>query len=375
MAGPDRQGQAQPGPSAGTRLAVARCAARAGGAMTGRLAAAHGSPSRTLVLPAKDFADGARDPERLLAELGRVREDLVRAGLREITKIALIGPSSRPGHQLDYRFVQVLPGTDPGFELRGSCGHSILAACSVAGRSGELPPLRTGQRIRVNVLNNGDSVECAVEETGGDRERLSASFLLSPAIPLRDLLLFGSPVTELPYRGGTVEVTGASMGNPYVFVRAADFGVRGPDELFAAGEALFAALSEVRRTAQAALGWPPGVFPKIAALLPLGPGRLAARAISVPSWHPTLALTGAVCLAAAARVPGSLPRQLAGADGADWVDGADGTDGGEQPLRVRTPGRWASVTARTAPLAPLAPRGGCAPGRGGGQPRAAAGGL
>ncbi|GAA1332675.1 hypothetical protein GCM10009660_07490 [Catellatospora bangladeshensis] len=55
------------------------------------------------------------------------------------------------------------------------------------------------------------------------------------------------------------------------------------------------------------LGWPPGVFPKIAALMPDEGGAVAARAVSVPSWHPTLALTGAVCVAAAAAIPGTVP--------------------------------------------------------------------
>ncbi|MEU8708602.1 hypothetical protein [Streptomyces sp. NPDC048565] len=307
--------------------------------MVGHLATAHGSPSATLVLPAKNLADESEDPEFLLSELAHIRDGLLRAGRGDITKIALIGPSSRPDHELDYRFVQMLPGPEPAFELRGSCGHSILAACSAASRSGELPPLHSGQRIRVNVLNNGDSVECSVEATGNGQERLSASFLLRPPVPLGDLLLFGSPRTELPHRDAVVEVTAASMGNPYVFVRAADFGVCGPEDLFADDYALFSALSEVRRTAQDALGWPSGVFPKIAALLPLGPGSLAARAISVPSWHPTLALTGAVCLAAATCVPGTLPHQLAGAG-----------NGGH--LRVRTPGRWATVTTRTEGAVP-----------------------
>ncbi|QTR06025.1 hypothetical protein J7S33_06940 [Saccharothrix algeriensis] len=36
-------------------------------------------------------------------------------------------------------------------------------------------------------------------------------------------------------------------------------------------------------------------------------GAVAARAVSVPSWHPTLALTGAVCVAAAAAIPGTVP--------------------------------------------------------------------
>ncbi|MFC8514737.1 PrpF domain-containing protein [Streptomyces sp. NPDC057257] len=136
-----------------------------------------------------------------------------------------------------------------------------------------------------------------------------------------------------------VALTIASMGNPYVFVGARDLGVHGTDALFADDPALYAEMSEIRRTAQAALGWRPGVFPKIAALLPLRPGQLAVRAISVPSWHPTLALTGAVCLAATACVPGTVPSQNAA--------------GAARVLRVRTPGRWTAVEARVTCAGPV----------------------
>jgi 2-methylaconitate cis-trans-isomerase PrpF len=303
--------------------------------MIGHLALAEGSPSTTLVLPADTLpADG----DALLAELDRIRHTLVAEGRADVTKIALIGASDRPGHDLDYRFVQVVPGADPVFELRGSCGHSILASCAVALRERRLVPAGDARRVRVNVLNNGDSVECTVGPATGERASVGAVFRLRPPVPLSDLLLLGTPVTELPHRGGSMAVTVASMGNPYVFVGARDLGVHGTDALFADDPALYAVLSEIRRTAQAALGWRPGVFPKIAALLPLRPGQLAVRAISVPSWHPTLALTGAVCLAATARVPGTVPSRTAG--------------GAARLLRVRTPGRWTTVEARVTDVGP-----------------------
>ncbi|GGP76106.1 acyl-CoA dehydrogenase family protein [Streptomyces abikoensis] len=68
---------------------------------------------------------------------------------------------------------------------------------------------------------------------------------------------------------------------------------------------------EIRRAAIEPLGWSKdSVFPKIAAVGAYQPGRLATRAISVPSWHPTLALTGATCLAAATTIPGTVPARL-----------------------------------------------------------------
>jgi len=47
----------------------------------------------------------------------------------------------------------------------------------------------------------------------------------------------------------------------------------------------------------------------------------------VPSWHPTIALTGAVCLGAARRIRGTIPFRLAG-----------GETRRTAPLRIRTAG-------------------------------------
>jgi 2-methylaconitate cis-trans-isomerase PrpF len=66
-------------------------------------------------------------------------------------------------------------------------------------------------------------------------------------------------------------------------------------------------------------------------------GRVAVRAISVPSWHPTLALTGAACLGTAASIAGTVP----------WlaVKQAGITPGGL--IDIVTPGGSTSVRATT----------------------------
>jgi hypothetical protein len=122
----------------------------------------------------------------------------------------------------------------------------------------------------------------------------------------------GEPRTPVPIDGGSIEVSLMSIGNPYSFVDARTLGITTAQQLFDADGALFELLSRIRAGVTRLLGWPDsGSFPKIAALLPAGPGRIAVRAISVPSWHPTIALTGAICLAAAVRVPRTVPWQLA----------------------------------------------------------------
>ncbi|MGH3975125.1 MAG: PrpF domain-containing protein, partial [Pseudonocardiaceae bacterium] len=158
--------------------------------------------------------------------------------------------------------------------------------------------------------NNGDTVVCGVDAASADEAHFTVRFHRHQQPRLSDLLLFGEPVTDLDYPGGRVRISGVSIGNPYVFVDAADLGRPSPAELFADDQELFTTLGAVRRAAEQRLGWPAGTFPKVAALLPDVNGTVAARAISVPSWHPTLALTGVTCLAVASVISGTVPSAL-----------------------------------------------------------------
>ncbi|MBC3840264.1 hypothetical protein GXW82_08805 [Streptacidiphilus sp. 4-A2] len=280
--------------------------------MRGHLAYAEGSPSTTLVLSAADLPSHV---EELPQALRPVRRWLADNGLGALTKIALIAPSDTVEPGIAYRFVQLLPGKDPGIELRGSCGHSILSALIAAARYGWVPRLGVGRSYQVDVLNNGDRVACEIEGTAASGFTIGAHFLRTPPVSAREMLPTGEGTTLVA--GGTpgappLPVSIVSAGNPYVFVDGADLGVRGADQLFADDPALFETMSSLRRQVAHLLGWPlEGAFPKIAAVLREGAGHVAVRAISVPSWHPTVAITGAVCTAGGR----GHPRHHTGADG------------------------------------------------------------
>ncbi|MEV6022810.1 PrpF domain-containing protein [Streptomyces sp. NPDC052036] len=301
---------------------------RAGAA---HLVRAEGAPCPTLVIDADRLPDG--DAE-LLQGLAGIRDGLDPATRQTVLKNAVVRPSAHPLFDLDYYFVQSLPGGRGRFDTRGSCGHSILAAVEAAARDGMIPPLEPGRRVRVNVLNNGDHVVCEVDETGPDRTRFTAHFLCTPARPVDDLLVTGEPVTHVPVDGRRIPVSLVDMGNPYVFVGAGDLGVRDTRELFTAGDELFGLLGRVRLAVCEQMGWDSsGAFPKVAALLPGPDGELAVRAVSVPSWHPTLALTGAICLGTAVGIEGTVPFSLARAAGHESGLVRLRTPGG--PLRAR----------------------------------------
>jgi 2-methylaconitate cis-trans-isomerase PrpF len=303
--------------------------------MIGHLAYAEGSPCPTLVLDARYLP---RDDRPLLAALTETRRWLAAAGGAHVLKIALVEPSPHPLFDLDYRFVQALPEHVDRFDLLGSCGHSILSSITAAAHTGLVSRLGPGTRNRVNVLNNGDHLVCEVDEVHSEQVEFTVHFIHNPPKPVDRLLLTGEPRTELVVADRRVTMSLVSAGNPYVFVDAASAGVSTRDELFADDPALMAWLLRIRAAAAAHLGWPPeSVFPKIAVVLPDEYGCLATRAISVPSWHPTIALTGAACLGAATAIEGTVP----------WLAARETVGRVDSKIGITTPGGTCRVTAAT----------------------------
>ncbi|MGW1777071.1 PrpF domain-containing protein [Streptomyces sp. NPDC002104] len=322
--------------------------------MIGHLAYAAGSPCPTFVL---DAARLPREEGALLLHLAEARRYLASAGGAHVLKIALVEPSTHPMFDLDYRFVQALPGAPDRFDLRGSCGHSILSAVVAAARSGMLERLVPGVRIRVNVLNNGDGVVCEVDRVEREEVRFTVTFVQPRPVPFARLLPTGEPRTALDAGGERFEVSLVASANTYAFIDARTLAIPDTAALFGAGDELLARLEHIRAAAARRLGWDPdGVFPKIAAILPGADGSLSARAVTVPGWHPTIALTGAVCLGTAVRVPHTVPwriaRELGASDGlvdivtsggrtaVSAVTAAPGAGGGDGALL------WASVARK-----------------------------
>ncbi|MFJ9029456.1 PrpF domain-containing protein [Streptomyces sp. NPDC102274] len=285
-----------------------------------------GAPCPTLVI------DRDRLPRGSLAlrdELIALRRWLHRTGRGEIGKIALYGASHDPAHDLDYRFVQSLSG---GFDFRTGCGHSLLACVVATGRPGP---------VRVRALTTNDTVVCEPEPGGG-----AYTVRLNRPAPARPLLPTGRPVDSVD----GLRVSLVDFGNPYVFVDTADLGLPAPGDLRSAEGDVLDRLLRVRARAARLLGLPAhGALPKIAAVAAYGAGGLTVRAVTTTGWHPSLALTGAACLTAAATVPGTVPHRLAGH--------GRGAAPGPYTLRVDTPGGPVSASAHASAAAPADAKG------------------
>ena len=275
-------------------------------------------------------------------------------GSQSVTsKVAILQKSARPDADVDYTFAQVSVDK-PLVSYKGNCGNISSGVGPFAIEKG-LVEAQDGQTsVRIFNTNTGKVIVSDVQTPGGAVE-YSGDFAIAgvpgTASPIKlkfvepagtlghGLLPTGNAVDTLDVPGfGPVQVSIVDAANPLVFVKAADLGLRGdelPDELDA-DPAKLDLLEKVRGMAAVKLGliedytrsaWDTPGIPKMTfvsepAAYTAANGReikqsdidLRSRMMSMQKTHPSYAMTGAMCTAAAAVVPGSIVQQVLSPD-------------------------------------------------------------
>lgn len=323
-------------------------ARRAGDQLAVRCVWMRGGTSRGAFLRVEDLpADAAARDRVILAIYGSpdVRQIDGLGGADPLTsKVAVIGPPSRPDADVDYVFGQVRIA-EPLVDYRGTCGNLLAAVGSFAIDEGVIPATEPLTRVRIHDVNLRTLVvaevpvlagrartagDAAVPGVPGTGAPIKLDFSASGPTLRRGLLPTGSPVDELAgadgrrYRASLVDA-----GNPAVFVLAADFGLD-PDALVASryDAALMRRLEELRGAAAVRLGLVADAtraaaesptIPKIYLVHPradyttpagrrIGRDRvdLVARGLAMQRLHLAYAATVGIATAAAAHVPGTV---------------------------------------------------------------------
>ncbi|WBP85081.1 PrpF domain-containing protein [Kitasatospora cathayae] len=306
--------------------------------MIGHFAQAVGAPCPTLVLDAAQLPD---DERWLRPVLAGIRRALAVSGAGHVLKFALASPSAVPGFHLDYRFVQGLPGGADRLDFTASCGHSALAVTAVAEEQGWLPPMRPGSRARLRSTGGGPALVCRLDGVRGGHREFTLQFEPAPAASATDLLPTGRPLDLVTTARGRYPASLVSLGNPYVFLDATALHLADRHRLFAADASTLRTLEAIRTTAAERLGRPAhGGLPKIALVGAAEPDGLPVRAVTAGGWHPSVALTGAICLAGAIAVPGTVPHRLARTEGAAGTAVRLLTPAGPTVVTVHATGVW-----------------------------------
>ena len=270
-------------------------------------------------------------------------------GAQSVTsKVAIVGKSDRPDADVNYTFAQVSVDK-PLVSYKGNCGNISSGVGPFAIEKGLVAAGEGTTSVRIYNTNTDKVIEAVIctrdgsVEYGGDYEIAGVPGtaapvklkFLDPAGTLgKGLLPTGNAVDVLEVPGfGPVEVSIVDAANPLVFVRARDLGLTAkelPAELDADGEKL-ALLETVRGLAAVKLGltgdytrsaWDSPGIPKMTFVAGADSYRssdgreikgdeidLLSHMMSMQKTHPSYAMTGAMCTAAAAVIPGTIVQQ------------------------------------------------------------------
>lgn len=306
-----------------------------------------GGTSKALVFREGDLPPGRADRDAIfLAAMGVPDPngrnlDGMGGGLSSLNKVCIVGPPSRSDADVDYTFVQLEPDTT-AVDYGGNCGNMssaigpfALEEGLVAAPEGEEAAIvihntNTGKLIRARFPVEGGLLapdgDFTLDGVAGTAAPVRLEFLEPGGAKTGRLLPTGNAVDMLDIPGQLIEASLVDAANPCVFVRAADVGKTGT-ELPAQLEAdagWLAAMEKIRRAGAIAMGLAESAaIPKVAMLAaphaaPLLSGSvlaasahdIAVRMISVGQPHRAVPITGAVCLAVACRVPGTIAHAL-----------------------------------------------------------------
>ncbi len=275
-------------------------------------------------------------------------------GISSLSKICVIGPPTRSDADIDYTFAQVLP-REPRVDYSGNCGNMSSAVGSFAVDEGLVHAEDGEALVRVHNTNTRKIIHARFEVrnsiavvegdlripgVAGSGAPIRLDFFEPGGASTGRLLPSGRALDKLDVAGvGSVEVSMVDAANACVFVAAVELGLRGtemPEELDT-DTLLLEKLAKIRRHASVAMGIAQDdaaaraktMIPFIAfvsepqAAQTLGGEMIAendadltVRMISNGQPHRALPLTGSLCTAVAACLPGSLPHRMRRGEGA-----------------------------------------------------------
>jgi 2-methylaconitate cis-trans-isomerase PrpF len=277
------------------------------------------------------------------------------------SKVVVVAPSTRVDADVSYWFAQI--GVDtPIVDWDGNCGNLTTAVGPFAVNEGLVPAVEPETTVRLYNENTGVVIVSRFQVRDG--AAAVAGDLRIPGVPspgapvvtdylnpaggvLGAALPAGAPVSTVTSGGQDYTVSLLDVTHPMAFVAGSAFGLKLAGQTAAElnkDTALLARLEELRGRCSALVGavtsWQDAaqqapVVPKIVLLDTPGPddqeADIVAVGVSMGKIHHALPMTAALCLGAAAAIPGTVANAM--------------RRPGAGPLRIRHPKGVVVVTA------------------------------
>jgi 2-methylaconitate cis-trans-isomerase PrpF len=292
-------------------------------------------------------ADIAARDRMLLAVMGSpdLRQIDGLGGADTLTsKVAIVSPSSREGVDVDYLFAQVdipraIVDTGP------SCGNMLSGVGPFAIETGMVKATDGTTSVAIFDVNTDSRIEAVVQTPGGvvnysgdtaidGVPGTAAPVLLNfmDAVGAKSGVMLPSGHALEVING--IEVSCLDVAMPMVMMRAADLGLTGYEgraEIDGNKEVL-ARIEAIRMEAGRRMGFgdvSESVMPKVGLLSrPRGTGAITSRYLTPHKLHAAHAVTGAVCVATACLLEGSVAYPLATRPGGNpctiWIEHPSG---------------------------------------------------
>lgn len=261
----------------------------------------------------------------LVAALGAgqaLNIDGIGGGNAVTTKVAMLSVSEDDWADIDYFFAQVSVD-EKLVDFKPTCGNILSGVGPAAIEMGLLQPNGDETEIRIRAVNTGARVVAKVQTPSGelvyegDAEIAGVPGHSAP-VQLSFMGVVGSatgaflPTGKLRDTVQGIELTCMDVAMPMAIARAADFGLTGYEsaEELDANRAFFDRMEAVRIEAGKLMGMgdvSKSVTPKFGLMAPAREGgTLAVRYFMPWKTHPTMAVTGAQCMASCALTPGTM---------------------------------------------------------------------
>ena len=243
------------------------------------------------------------------------------------SKVAVIGPATHPDADVDYLFLQVVVN-EPRVDASQNCGNMLAGVAPFAIENGLVPVTGDRTRVRIHMVNTQSIAVAEIQTPDGVVQydgNASIDGVPGTAAPvLLDFLdIAGSSCGALLPTGNAIdvidgiEVTLIDNGMPVVVMRASDFGKTGtesPAEL-EADKALKARVEAIRLEAGRRMNLGDvtrKTVPKMClASPPKNGGAISTRNFIPHTVHKAIGVFGAVSVATACVLPGSVTSNIA----------------------------------------------------------------
>ncbi len=253
--------------------------------------------------------------------------DGIGGGTAVTTKVAMLSLSTDADCDIDYFFAQV-GVADKKVDFKPTCGNILSGVGPAAIEMGLIQATPDITRIRIRSVNTGAKIEAIVQTPGGlvtyegDAAIDGVPGTAAP-IFLNFMDVVGSTTGALLPTGNLIDdidgisVTCMDVAMPVVIARAEAFGLTGYEtaEDLDKNQAFYARMEPIRRKAGLLMGMgdvSASVVPKFALVsAPRQGGTVAARYFMPLNCHPTMAVTGAQCLASCVLTPNTVAEGLA----------------------------------------------------------------